>query len=157
MTKTKTEEAKQYAITKSSADIGELLLEKKIISQDQLDVAIKERKDTGSKESVGNILVKMGFITEATLGELLSESSGVKKLDLKSAIIDQRLVKKIPKGFAIQNKVIPISYTKNTITIAIADVFDIITIDQIKRFFPSNFEIKPVYALEGEILHAIDQ
>jgi type II secretory ATPase GspE/PulE/Tfp pilus assembly ATPase PilB-like protein len=157
MTKDQVEAAKQYSLERTSVNIGELLLEKKVISQDQLDIAIKERKDTGSKESVGNILVKMGFITEATLGELLSESSGVKKLDLKSAIIDQRLVKKIPKGFALQNKVIPISYTKNTITIAIADVFDIITIDQIKRFFPSNFEIKPVYALEGEIIHAIDQ
>jgi type II secretory ATPase GspE/PulE/Tfp pilus assembly ATPase PilB-like protein len=99
----------------------------------------------------------MGFITEGTLGEVLSESTGIKKLDLKSAIIDQRLVKKIPKGFAIQNKVIPISYTKNTITVAIADIFDIITIDQIKRYFPSNFDIKPVYAAEADILHAIDQ
>jgi len=158
MTTATVEAAKHYINkAKTTSNIADLLLEKKVVSQDQIDIAEKERKDTGSKDSLGNILVKMGFITEATLGELLSESSGVKKLDLKSAIIDQRLVKKVPKSFARQNKVIPISYTKNTITVAISDVFDIITIDQIKRFFPSNFEIKPVYALEGEILHAIDQ
>ncbi|MFC1659166.1 GspE/PulE family protein [Pseudomonadota bacterium] len=148
---------KEGAAEKTTEDIGELLLKKQIISKDQLDVALKEKKDTGTKETIGNILVKMGFITEGTLGEVLSESTGVKKLDLKSAIIDQRLVKKIPKGFAIQNKVIPISYIKNTITVAIADIFDIITIDQIKRYFPSNFNIKPVYATEADILHAIDQ
>ena len=45
------------------------------------------------------------------------------------------MVHKVPKGFAIQNKVIPVSFTKNSITVAISDLYDIITLDQIKRFF----------------------
>jgi len=141
----------------STIDVGKALLEKQIVSKDQIDVALKEQATRGGNETLGSILVKMGFITEAALGEVLSESTGVKKLDLKSAIIDQRLVKKVPKGFAMQNKVIPVSYKGNVITIAIADIFDIITIDQIKRFFPANFKIQPVYASETDILNAIDQ
>jgi type IV pilus assembly protein PilB len=142
---------------KGTIDVGKTLLQKQIISKDQLGVAIKEQASRGNTENLGAILVKMGFITEAALGEILSESAGVKKLDLKSAIIDQRLVKKVPKGFAMQNKVIPVSYKENVITIAIADIFDIITIDQIKRFFPTDFKIQPVYASETDILNAIDQ
>jgi len=142
---------------RNSIDVGGELIKKQIISKDQLGVAIKEQRARGGNENLGKILVKMGFITEAALGEVLSESTGVKKLDLKSAMIDQRLVKKVPKGFAMQNKVIPVSYTKDTINVAIADVFDIITIDQIKRFFPSNFKIQPVYASETDILNSIDQ
>lgn len=138
-------------------DVGALLLAKKIITKDQLDVALKEKKDKNSNESIGNFLVKMGLITDSMLGEVLSAQSGSEKFDLKSSIIDQRLVHKIPKGFAIQNKVIPVSFTKSTITVAISDLYDIITLDQMKRFFPPNFRIVPVFATETDILRAVDQ
>ncbi len=141
----------------NETDIGELLLKRKIITKDQLDVALKEKKDRNSTESVGNILVKMGLITDSMLGEVLSAQAGSQKFDLKSSMIDQRLVHKIPKGFALQNKVIPVSFTKNSITVAISDLYDIITLDQIKRFFPPHFKIIPVFATETDILKAIDQ
>ncbi len=141
----------------SETDIGELLLKRKIITKDQLDVALKEKKDKNSTESVGNILVKMGLITDSMLGEVLSSQAGSQKFNLKSSIIDQRLVHKVPKGFALQNKVIPVSFTKDTITVAISDLYDIITLDQIKRFFPPRFQIVPVFATETDILKAIDQ
>jgi len=157
MTENNISEINQNIEQKGTINVGEALLKKQIISKDQMDVALKEQAARGQNENLGTILVKMGFITEAALGEVLSESTGVKKLDLKSAIIDQRLVKKVPKGFAMQNKVIPVSYKENIITIAIADIFDIITIDQVKRFFPANFKIQPVYASETDILNAVDQ
>lgn len=141
----------------SEADLEKILLDKKIITKDQLDVALKEKKESGSKESIGNILINMGLMTDSMLSEVLSSQSGGENFDLKSSIIDQRLVHKVPKGFAIQNKVIPVSFTKNTITVAISDLYDIITLDQIKRFFPSQFRIIPVYATETDILRAIDQ
>ncbi|MDD2840704.1 MAG: hypothetical protein PHY80_06375, partial [Rickettsiales bacterium] len=141
----------------SEADLERVLLDKKIITKDQLDVALKEKADKGSKESIGNILVTMGLITDSMLGEVLSSQSGSENFDLKSSIIDQRLVHKVPKGFAMQNKVIPVSFSKTSITVAISDLYDIITLDQIKRFFPSQFRIIPVYATETDILKAIDQ
>ncbi|HSQ97771.1 MAG TPA: GspE/PulE family protein [Rickettsiales bacterium] len=141
----------------SEADLENILLEKKIITKDQLDVALKEKKDKGSTESIGNILVNMGLITDSMLGEVLSSQTGSENFDLKSSIIDQRLVHKVPKGFALQNKVIPVSFSRTTVTVAISDLYDIITLDQIKRFFPSQFKIIPVYATETDILKAIDQ
>lgn len=141
----------------AESDVGELLLKKQIITKDQLDVALKEKQDKNSTENVGNILVKMGLITDSMLGEVLSAQAGSQKFDLKSSIIDQRLVHKVPKGFAIQNKVIPVSFTKNSITVAISDLYDIITLDQIKRFFPANFKIIPVFATASDIMRAIEQ
>jgi len=141
----------------SEADLERILLDKKIITKDQLDVALKEKEDNDSKESIGNILVTMGLLTDSMLGEVLSSQTGSENFDLKSSIIDQRLVHKVPKGFAMQNKVIPVSFSKTSITVAISDLYDIITLDQIKRFFPPQFRIVPVYATETEILKAIDQ
>ncbi len=141
----------------NSGDIGSRLLEKKVISSDQLEIALKEQVRLRNSKTVAAILVDMGFISEGALGDILNESSGIKKFDIRSSIIDARLVKKIPKEFAIHNKLIPISYSKNTVTLAMSDVFDIVAIDQAKRFFPPNFKINPVYVAEIDIMHAIDQ
>lgn len=141
----------------ANVDIGARLLEKKVISDDQLNIALRERERINNSKTLGAILVEMGFISEGALGEILNESSGVKKFDIKSAIIDAKLVKRVPKDFAVRNKLIPLSYTKDSITIGMADIFDIVAIDQIRRYFPPNFRIIPVYVPEVDILHAVDQ
>lgn len=141
----------------ASGDIGSKLLEKKVISEDQLNVAIKEREKLGNSKSLGVILVDFGFVSEGALGEILNESAGIKKFDLKSTIVDPKLVKKIPKDFAVHNKLMPVSSEAETIIVAMVDVFDIIAIDQMRRFFPPNYRIDPVFVAETEIMQAIDQ
>ncbi len=141
----------------TNTDIGARLLEKKVISEDQLNIALREQARTNGAKTVGGILVEMGFISEGALGEILNESSGIKKFDVKSAIIDSKLVKRVPKEFALRNKIIPVSYTRDSITVGMSDVFDIVAVDQIRKYFPPNFRIIPVYVPEVDILHAIDQ
>lgn len=145
------------AISHATADVGAKLLEQKVISEDQLAIALKESERLKGAKTIGVILVEMGFISEGALGEILNESTGAKKFDLRATIIDAKLVKRIPKDFATHNKLIPISFTADSVTIAMADVFDIIAIDQVRRFFPPNFRINPVYAPETDLLAAIDQ
>ena len=94
----------------SIKDIGERLIEKKVISPDQLEIAKRERARTKNSKTIGAILVDMGFVSEGALGEILNESSGVKKFDIKTSMIDAKLVKRIPKDFAVHNKLIPLSY-----------------------------------------------
>ncbi len=141
----------------ASTDIGLRLLEKKVISEDQLQIALKEQTRSRGQKNIGSILVEMGFVSEGALGEILNESTGIKKFDIKSAIIDARLVKKVPKEFALHNRLIPVSYTKDSVTIGMADVFDIVAIDQVRRCFPPNFKISPVYIADVDIIQAIDQ
>lgn len=141
----------------ANIDIGAKLLEKKVISEDQLAIAVKEQERVKGVKTIGAIMVEMGFISEGALGEILNESSGVKKFDIKSSIIDSKLVKKVPKEFATHNKLIPVSYTHDSITIGMSDVFDIVAIDQVRRYFPPNFRINPVYVPDGDIVQAIDQ
>jgi len=138
-------------------DISTRLLEKKVISEDQLQIALKEQQKTRGEKTIATILVEMGFISEGALGEILSESTGIKKFDIRAAMIDSKLVKKIPKEFANHNKLIAVSSTEDSVNIAMADIFDIVAVDQIRRCFPPNFKIIPVYATEVDILSAIDQ
>ena len=141
----------------NNVDLVQELLNKRIITQDQLDVAQKEQAQGNYKENISAVLVRMGFVSQSTISEILNKSSDMKNFDIKSIVIDQSLIKKVPKTFAIQNLVVPIHQKDDVITIAIADIFNIITLDQIKRFFPPHFKIKPVYVAESDIMNIINQ
>jgi len=138
--------------------LGTILIEKGMISKDQLEIALLEQKSEKSRDKLlGNILVDLGFITESALSQLLSEASGVKNVHLKTMVIDPNLINQLPQEVAIRCKALPVAQTETEIQIAISDIYNIMVIDQIKKYFARNYKISPVYAPESEILEAIDQ
>ena len=135
--------------------LGEMLVSKGLISDDQMGVALKEQKTSG--KMIGATLVEMGFITESVLGEVLAESSGSATFDPKSAMLDSALVRQLPKDIATRHKVIPVAMDEEELKVAISDVYNVIAIDQIRRHFPRNIKVIPVYAAESDVLELIDQ
>jgi general secretion pathway protein E/type IV pilus assembly protein PilB len=135
--------------------LGEKLLSLGLISEDQLQIVVTEQKNT--KKLMGAVLVEMGFITESALGEVLAESSGTKKFDPKSTMLDSSIVRRIPKDLATRHKVIPASYENDTLQLAMADVYNVLAIDQVRRHMPRSTKIVPIYCTESEILELIDQ
>ena len=139
-----------------SGDLADILIKKGLVSEDQISIAKKQMSLTG-KSSLGDLLVSMGFVTESALGDIISKSSGIDQFDLKSVVLDARLIRKIPKDIAVKHKIIPVSISPNKVLVAIHDVYDVIALDKVKKFFPNNFTIEPVYSPETEILEIIDQ
>lgn len=135
--------------------IGEKLVTLGLISDDQLQIALTEQKNT--KKLFGAILVEMGFITESALGEVLAESSGTKKFDPKTAMLDSSMVRRLPKEIATRHKVLPVSYENDILQLAMADVYNVLAIDQVRRHMPRGCKIVPIYCTESEILEMIDQ
>ena len=94
---------------------------------DAAGAAISDRMTAnikGIEQSIRNAgdVISMAQVSEGALGEILNESTGIKKFDIKSTIIDARLVKKVPKNIAVHNKLIPITYTADSITVGMVDV-----------------------------------
>lgn len=138
--------------------IGDILIENGMISKDQLEIALREQRTDKSKDKlIGNILVELGFITESALSQVLSETSGVKNVNLKTTVIDPNLINQLPQEVALRCKVLPIAQTETEVQVATADIYNIMVLDQIKKYFPKVFKITPVYAPESEILEVIDQ
>lgn len=135
--------------------LGEKLIALGLISPDQLQIALTEQKNT--KKLFGAILVEMGFITESALGEVLAESSGTQKFDPKSSMLDSTVVRRIPKEIAARHKVIPVSYEGEVLKLAMADVYNVLAIDQVRRHVPRTTKIVPIFCTESEILELIDQ
>lgn len=137
--------------------LGEQLVEKGLISSDQHQIALKVQQQDDRKRNLGVILAEMGFITESALAEVQQESSGIESFNIKSAVLDPKLIKSVPKEVEMHSKAVPVDLNGDTVTIAISDVYNIIAIDQLRRHFPRHFKVIPVYSPESDILEIIDQ
>lgn len=140
---------------KAPKRIGEKLIGLGLISPDQLQVALTEQKT--HKKMLGAIMVEMGFITESALAEVLAESSGTQKFDPKSSVLDSVVVRRIPKDIAARHKVIAVSLDDEKLVLAMADVYNVLAIDQVRRHVPKHIKIVPVYCTESEVFELIDQ
>lgn len=135
--------------------LGEKLINLGLISGDQLEIVLTEQKT--SKKLLGAILVEMGFVTESALGEVLAESSGAEKFDAKSAVLDSAVVRLVPKDLAQRHTVIPVGFENEVLHLAMADVYNVIAIDQVRRHVPRQTKIVPVFCTDSEIMELIDQ
>jgi type IV pilus assembly protein PilB len=129
--------------------IGDKLVSMGLISKDQLGVALQEQKN--NKILLGQILVDFGFITESALAEVLAETTGTERFDIKKTMLDPTVIKMIPKEVALRHKIIPISLERNQLKLAMADVYDVIAQDAVRRYMPKGIILHPLYSTDTEI------
>jgi type IV pilus assembly protein PilB len=133
--------------------IGELLVQKDLLSAEQLQRAKDEAKSNGSR--VGLQLTKLGFIDEATLASAVSERYGVPAIDLDDFRIDPEVIALIPEDVALKHTIVPVNRAGSTLIIATADPSNIFAIDDVK--FLTGYNVEVVAAAEESIRRAIDR
>ena len=78
--------------------IGQLLIAKGVISEDQLRIATQEQSK--SPQPLGRLLVRLGFLSEATIRDVLSENLGQESVDLSNVIVDSAALHDPQRGRA---------------------------------------------------------
>ncbi len=137
--------------------LGEILLDKRIITRDQLQIALMEQRQNNI--ALGKIIVGLGFTTEAVMRDVLSEALGQESVELVSAVPDTLALEMVPKNLAQRLKLLPITYDPEMaeLTVATVDIYDLPTIDKIRAQVPGYVTVKTVLAGEVEIENSIDQ
>lgn len=137
--------------------LGKLLIQKGVISEDQLRIALIEQKR--SNEPLGKLLITLGFVTEATVRMALSENLNQQSADLTSLVVDAIALKLIPKEVAKRYRVFPIVYERQTdnLILAMSDTSNIVALDQISAMLVKGITISPLLVNESDIQRAIDQ
>ena len=137
---------------KSQFPLGELLIEKGIISREQLNQALKKQKETGGR--IGTILLEMGFVDEETVFlPIVAGQQNVVFVNLKDINIAIDAVNKIPAKFAIHYKVMPYEFKNNNLSIATSHPTDVHMLDEVGLVV--NCQLNPVLASEKDIMEAI--
>ena len=137
--------------------LGQTLLARGVISPDQLNIALLEQRK--SKMALGKILVRLGFVTEATIRDTLSESLGQVAIDLSNTIIDHNALALVPKDIARRYQVLPVDYDKQArkLLLAVADPSNVVALDQIRALIKDDIRIEQVLARESDISIGIEQ
>ena len=113
--------------------IGETLLHMGLISTDQLHIALHEQDRSG--EPIGRQLVRLGFLSEATLREALARTLDRPSVDLSALLPDVDALALVPQHVARRFNLIPLSYDagRRHLVIASSEINDIVTQDQVRR------------------------
>ena len=137
--------------------LGELMVQQGLISQDQLRIALMEQEQNNIP--LGRQLVRLGFVTEAMVRDLVAHTIGQESVDLTSVIADADALKMVPEDFARRYHLLPIAYEEATrsLVIAMADMFNVVALDQLRAMLGGQIQVKPVLAAEAQLEEYIDQ
>lgn len=141
----------------TNMSLADRLLNGGYITRDQLEIALREQKESSTQKELGTILVELNFITDQDLSKILAETAGVESVDLKSFHLDTALIRKIPKGIAIQYKILALDLEEDVLKIATSDVYNVLALDQLKKYFGKNIKVKIYYTSDFQISEAIDE
>ncbi len=136
--------------------LGDLLVEKKYITNDDLKKALQIQKEENYKYKLGEIFVNEGFISPKKLAELLSHQLNIDFIDLYAEDIDFDLLSKYPFNFLKIHGVVPFKEDKSEIYLAVSDPLDYDAIEHIERVNPTK-PVKIFIALKNEINHILDR
>ncbi len=133
--------------------LGEKLIEKGLISPEQLRIALEIQRSTG--ELLGEVLVNAGFISQEQLNTALSEEIGATALSsLEDVVPDPEALRLLPKDIAQRYRAVPLLVEDNYLTVAMVNPYDVVTVDALRK--ATGKVIKTIVAPEAEILKAID-
>jgi type IV pilus assembly protein PilB len=136
-----------------SRELGDMLVKAGKISEEQLAQAIELQKR--SEEKLGNILIKMGFVSgEEELSEFVGRQLNIGALRLSDIELNPEVVKMIPLDIARKFSVIAIGRLGKTLIVAISDPNNIYVLDAVK--FITGCSVQPVISPEKAIQKAID-
>ncbi len=135
----------------STKTIGQILVTEKVVTAQELEVALREQKKTGGY--LCQIIVNLGFAKEEDIFPILANQLGIPYIRIKNINVTSEVIKKVPAKFVSHYKLMPISMVGNKLTIAMSDPLDLHTLDDIRLFL--GVEVVPVLAGDDDIAEAI--
>lgn len=131
--------------------LGDLLLSVGLITQEQLDAALRNKQDT--KYRLGQQLIADGAITEQQLTEALVMQLGMEFIDLSKIIIPTEMAQVLAKNLARKHGVVPVRISKNTLYLAMSDPMNFVAVEEVKT--ATRKQVIPLIATADAIERAI--
>jgi type IV pilus assembly protein PilB len=132
--------------------LGELLIEEKIITPEQLEKAKELQRQKGGR--LDDVLVKQGFVTAEELAIILSIQLNIPLIDLKRHTVQARALRIIPEELARKHMFIPMDIVNDALIVVMADPEDIRTIEDIK--VQAKMRVEVALGIRSDIERAIN-
>ncbi len=133
--------------------VGDLLVEKGIISKEQLIMALDEQKRSGRK--FGRTVIELGFISEDKLLLELSSHFAMPFIDISRFQFDSEVTRRLPESIARRYRAIILMEERGQYFVGFMDPLDILAVDEVQRALKKK--IVPAFVKEQDVLNAIDR
>lgn len=140
----------QRVITKR---LGEILVERKVITPEQQAEAVKLQEKKGGL--FGQILVELGYATEEAVAQAVTAQYGFPFLPLKSYMIDGDLLQLIPENVARQYCLVPVDRVGDSLAVAMADPLNVKAVEDIEML--NHCSVQIFVATMSDVAEAIER
>ena len=133
--------------------LGEILVQQKLLTDEQLGAALQDQKRTGRK--LGRVFVENGFVTEEQISGALAKQLDIPYINLKFYNTNPDIVRQLPETQARRFRALALEERRGALLVGISDPTDLFAYDEIARLVKKNIELAVVN--ETEVLAAIDR
>ncbi|MDD5120664.1 MAG: hypothetical protein PHR84_05080 [Candidatus Omnitrophica bacterium] len=137
----------------NNKQLGELLLDRGIITQSQLDQALSVQRDKGGL--IGEILVDLGFVKEDDIAQSLTAQYGFPYLPLSNYDVNADITNIIPGRVARQYLLVPIDKIGNNLTLAMSNPLNVQAIEDVELL--SGCSVQTFVSTSSDIKKAIEK
>ena len=144
------------ALRREKKRIGDMLIEARVISQEQLEQALPRARETGKK--IGETLIEMGFTNEEGIARALSEQLDMELVNLSNYYIEEDILKLVNENVLRKHIMIPYAFDSNNaniVHVAMADPMDMIALDDFA--IVTNLQPEPSVSTPRDIMLALDK
>ena len=137
----------------NNKQLGELLFDRGIITQAQLDKALGVQRDKGGL--IGEILVELGFVKEDDIAQSLTAQYGFPYLPLSNYDVNTDITSIIPGRVARQYLLVPIDKIGNNLTLYMSNPLNVQAIEDVELL--SGCSVQTFVSTSSDIKRAIEK
>jgi type IV pilus assembly protein PilB len=133
--------------------LGDRLIAAGLVTQSQMELAMREQRRKGLPLS--KVLVELGFVTAEKLSNFFAAESQTKYVEINRLTIEKSVLELLPSDLCRKFRLLPISRTPTSITVAMADPLNVLAIDTVRQI--TGLHVDVATATEQDILNFLDQ
>ncbi len=126
---------------KNKTQIGQVLLDRKVVTAEQIEKALAEQKQKGHRKLLGELLVEMGYCTENQISAALAHAYNVPYAQVGPKVCDAKTFEILPREFLEEHIVLPLFKVYDVLTVAVSEPTNVFLVDEIERRTGSKVQI----------------
>ena len=137
----------------SQAPLGQLLLRRGVLSQEQLDEALRHQQSCSERKLIGEVLVELGYVDDRGVLETLAEAYGLPFASDTARVADPKVIEVLPREFLEEHGVLPMFLVRGILTVAVSEPANLYLLEEIERRTGHQAQIVAATAQDIEAAH----
>jgi len=133
--------------------LGEILVQQKLLTEEQLKLALEEQKKSGRR--LGRVVIEKGFASEGQISEALARQLNLPYVNLKFYNVKREVALKLPESAARRYRALVLDDSGTSYKVGMADPTDLTAYDEIARILKRDIDVAVV--IGSEVIRIIDQ